>query len=104
MTVVLLITFTSQCSHNASVSATAPALEIVFGGVIEIACIPLTHEEHMELHRIGPRQFQEKCGIDFEVIIEGLFTERSEIQERRFGQNVFAVERKLVAAYTLDGA
>src|ERR1039458_6030339 len=30
-------------------------------------CIPLTHEEHMELHRIGPRQFQEKYGIDFEV-------------------------------------
>ena len=48
-------------------------------------CIPLTHEEHMELHRIGPRKFQEKYRIDFEVIIEGLFTEWSEIQVRHCG-------------------
>ena len=46
-------------------------------------CIPLTHEEHMELHRIGPREFQEKYGIDFEVILEGLYTEWSELQARR---------------------
>ena len=39
----------------------------------------------MELHRIGPRKFQEKYRIDFEVIIEGLFTEWSEIQVRHCG-------------------
>src|ERR1039458_2806645 len=47
-------------------------------------CIPLTHEEHMELHRIGPRQFQDKYRIDFEIIIEGLFTEWSYLQARGF--------------------
>jgi hypothetical protein len=35
------------------------------------------------LHRIGPREFQEKYGIDFEVILEGLYTEWSELQARR---------------------
>ena len=53
-------------------------------------CIPLTHQEHMELHRIGPRKFQAKHAIDFAVIIEGLFTEWSEIQSRRFGKEVAA--------------
>ena len=67
-------------------------------------CIPLTHEEHMELHRIGPRKFQEKYRIDFEVIIEGLFTEWSEIQARRSGQDVAAVERKTSEAGALDAA
>jgi hypothetical protein len=67
-------------------------------------CIPLTHEEHMELQRIGPRKFQEKYRIDFEVIIEGLFTEWSEIQARRSGQDVAAVERKTSEAGALDAA
>ncbi len=67
-------------------------------------CIPLTHEEHMELHRIGPRRFQDKYRIDFEVITEGLFTEWSELQARPFGKNISAVERKLVATATLDVA
>ena len=67
-------------------------------------CIPLTHEEHMELHRIGPQHFQEKYRIDFEVIIEGLFTEWSEIQARRSGQDVAAVERKTSEAGALDAA
>jgi hypothetical protein len=56
-------------------------------------CIPLTHEEHMELHWMGPRKFQYKCRIDFDVVIEGLFTEWSERQARRFTQEVNAVER-----------
>jgi hypothetical protein len=67
-------------------------------------CIPPTHNEHMELHRIGLRKFQDKYRIDFEVIIEGLFTEWSEIQARRFGQNASVAERKLVATATLDRA
>jgi hypothetical protein len=67
-------------------------------------CIPLTHEEHMELHRVGPRKFQNKYRIDFEVIIEGLFTEWSEIQSRRLGKSDSAVERKLVTNATLDAA
>ena len=41
---------------------------------------------------------------DVEVIIEGLFTEWSEIQARRFGQNASVAERKLVATATLDRA
>ena len=53
-------------------------------------CIPLTHQEHMELHRMSPWQFQEKYRIDFEVIIEGLFTEWSELQARRFGREAAA--------------
>jgi hypothetical protein len=67
-------------------------------------CIPLTHEEHMELHRIGPWKFQAKYRIDFEVIIEGLFTEWSELQARRLGKSVSAVGRKLVTTATLDPA
>ena len=58
----------------------------------------------MELHRIGPRKFQDKYRIDFEVIIEGLFTEWSEIQARRSGQDVAAVERKTSEAGALDAA
>jgi hypothetical protein len=67
-------------------------------------CIPLTHQEHMELHQIGPRQFQEKYRIDFEVIIEGLFTEWSEIQARRFGKDVPSVEPKPLETAMLDAA
>jgi hypothetical protein len=66
-------------------------------------CIPLTHNEHMELHRIGPQQFQEKYRIDFEVIIEGLFTEWSELQARRLGQDVAAVEMRPSATRTFGG-
>jgi hypothetical protein len=58
----------------------------------------------MELHRIGPRQFQAKYGIDFDVVIEGLFTEWSERQARRFGKDVSAVERKPLETATLDAA
>ena len=67
-------------------------------------CIPLTHEEHMELHRIGPRQFQDQYQIDFEVIIEGLFTEWSEIQARSLGKGVSTFERKLVGTTVPDAA
>ena len=67
-------------------------------------CIPLTHEEHMELHRIGPWKFQAKYRVDFEVIIEGLFTEWSELQARRFGQDMTAVDRKPLETATLDAA
>jgi hypothetical protein len=47
---------------------------------------------------------QAKYRIDFEVIIEGLFTEWSERQARRFGKDVSAVERKTSEAGTLDAA
>jgi hypothetical protein len=57
-----------------------------------------------ELHRIGPREFQEKCRIDFEVIIEGLSTEWSELQARRLGKDVCGVERKLAATARPDAA
>ena len=67
-------------------------------------CIPLTHEEHMELHRIGPREFQEKYRIDFEVIIEGLFTQWSDIQVRRADKDVSNAERKPLETATLDAA
>jgi hypothetical protein len=67
-------------------------------------CIPLTHEEHAELHRIGPRTFQAKYGIDFAIVIEGLFTEWSERQARRFGKDVSAVERKPLETATRDAA
>ena len=48
----------------------------------------------MELHWIGPRQFQDKYQIDFEVIIEGLFTEWSYLQAWRVSNNASTVERK----------
>src|ERR1035437_9152025 len=67
-------------------------------------CIPLTHEEHAELHRIGPRKFQAKYGIDFAIIIEGLFTEWSELQARRFGKDVSAVARRPLVTATRDAA
>ena len=57
----------------------------------------------MELHRIGPQQFQEKYRIDFEVIIEGLFTEWSELQARRLGQDVAAGEMRPSATRTFGG-
>jgi hypothetical protein len=47
---------------------------------------------------------QPKDEICFLIIIEGLFTEWSEIQARRFGQNASVAERKLVATATLDRA
>src|SRR5271157_2608138 len=65
------------------------------------ACIPLTHEEHSELHRIGPRKFQAKYAIDFVIVIEGLFTE-SDLQARRLGKADSAVERKPLESATLD--
>jgi hypothetical protein len=43
---------------------------------------------------------QPKDEICFLIIIEGLFTEWSERQARRFGKDVSAVERKLVATAT----
>ena len=49
-------------------------------------CIPLTLEEHAELHRIGPRRFEEKYGISFAVVTEALFTEWSDMQARRRGR------------------
>ena len=62
-------------------------------------CIPLTHNEHMELHRIGPRQFQEKYGIDFEVIIEGLYTEWSELQARSVSRSAATPIRATLRAH-----
>jgi hypothetical protein len=67
-------------------------------------CIPLTHGEHMELHRIGPRQFQAKYGIDFDVVIEGLFTEWSAREARCLAKDVSAAERKPLGTATLDAA
>jgi hypothetical protein len=67
-------------------------------------CIPLTHEEHAELHRIGPRKFPAKYGMDFAIVIEGLFTEWPESQARRFGKDVSAVERKPLETVALDAA
>ena len=64
----------------------------------------MTHQEHAELHRIGPRKFQAKYGIDFGIVIEGLFTEWSERQARRFGKDVAAIERKPLESDTLDAA
>ncbi len=60
-------------------------------------CIPLTHEEHMDLHRIGPAKFQAKYTINFAIIIEALFTEWSDAQARR-GRNPAGVRRPLEAA------
>jgi len=54
----------------------------------------------MELHRIGPRQFQDEYRIYFAVITEGLFTEWSEIQARRFGSDVPAAEREPLGTAT----
>jgi hypothetical protein len=54
--------------------------------------------------RLGSREFRAKWRIAFDVIIEGLFTEWPARQARRFGKDVSAVERKLVATATLDGA
>ena len=64
----------------------------------------MTHAEHAELHRIGPRKFQAKYQIDFAIVIEGLFTEWSELQAQRFGKHVSAVERKPLETATLDAA
>ena len=45
---------------------------------------------------------QAKYRIDFEVIIEGLFTEWSERQARRFGKDAAAVERKPMGTAIMD--
>jgi hypothetical protein len=60
-------------------------------------CIPLTHDEHMELHRIGPAKFQAKYTIDFAIVIEALFTEWSDAQTRR-GRNSAGVRSPLEVA------
>jgi hypothetical protein len=60
-------------------------------------CIPLTHEEHMELHRTGPAKFQAKYNIDFAIVIEALFTEWSDAQARR-DRNSAGVRNPLEAA------
>jgi hypothetical protein len=60
-------------------------------------CIPLTHEEHMELHHVGPAKFQAKYNIDFAIVIEALFTEWSDAQARR-GRNSAGVRNPLEAA------
>ena len=51
-----------------------------------------------------PGSFQAKYGIDFAIVIEGLFTEWSELQARRFGKDVSAVEREPLESATLDAA
>jgi hypothetical protein len=70
----------------------------------EYNCVPLCRKRHDELHAIGRNRFESKCGICFEIIIEGLFTEWSEREARRFGLDVSAVEPKPLQAATSDAA
>jgi hypothetical protein len=67
-------------------------------------CVPLCREHHDELHAIGRKTFEPKYEICFEIIIEGLFTEWSERQARRFGKDTPAIERKPLDPATLDAA
>ena len=49
-------------------------------------------------------RFEPKYEICFEIIIEGLFTEWSERQGTRLGQDVPAVEREPLETATLEAA
>jgi hypothetical protein len=66
--------------------------------------VPLGRKHHEELHVIGRERFEPKYEICFEVILEGLFTEWSERQGRRLGQDVAAVERERLETATLEAA
>ena len=70
----------------------------------DTSCVPLCRKHHEELHVIGRKRFEPKYEICFEIIIEGLFTEWSERQARRFSQDVSAVEREPSETATLDAA
>ena len=70
----------------------------------DTSCVPLCRKHHDELHMIGRQRFEPKYGICFEIIIEGLFTEWSERQARRLGQDVSAVAREPLETATLDPA
>jgi hypothetical protein len=70
----------------------------------DTSCVPLCRKHHEELHGIGRKRFEPKYKICFEIIIEGLFTEWSERQARRFGQDISAVEREPLETATLDAA
>jgi len=50
----------------------------------------LCRQHHDELHVIGRETFEPKHGICFEIIIEGFFTEWSELQAQRFGRKAAA--------------
>ena len=70
----------------------------------DTSCAPLCQKHHDELHAIGRVRFEPKYEICFEIIIEGLFTEWSERQGRRLGQDVPAVEREPLQTATLEAA
>ena len=67
-------------------------------------CVPLCRKHHEELHATGRQKFEPKYEICFEIIIEGLFTEWSERQARRFGKEVSSVEREPLETAQLDAA
>ena len=51
-------------------------------------CVPLCRKDHEELHQVGRLSFETSHGLDFDSIIEGLFTEWSEAQEKRPGRRL----------------
>ena len=51
-------------------------------------CVPLCRKHHDELHQVGRLSFETSHTLDFDSIIEGLFTEWSEAQGKRPGRRL----------------